>query len=245
MPKIANLEGEVWKIADLDAQGTYLVSNMGRIIGPSGKLLRLKHLNGYTRVAYWNGSYVNSALVHRLVAKAFIPNPENKPEVDHINTIRDDNRVENLRWVTTKENLNNPLTKKKFSESRKGHFESEEWRRNKSLARIGKRYALGYRWTDEQRARISEKRKGVLNAFYGKAHSVESKAKISAARKKRVFKVRQYTLEGVFIREFESSRVASNELKICFRNIQACAAGKAKQAGGFMWEYVRKEVSNA
>lgn len=42
--------------------------------------------------------------IHRLVAMSFLPNPNNKPEVDHINRNKADNRVENLRWVTTKEN---------------------------------------------------------------------------------------------------------------------------------------------
>ena len=55
--------------------------------------------------------------VHRLVLEAFIPNPENKPCIDHINTVRTDNRIENLRFCTHSENQNNPLTRKHLSEN--------------------------------------------------------------------------------------------------------------------------------
>ena len=48
-------------------------------------------------------------LIHTMVAECFIPNPENKPMIDHINNVKNDNRVENLRWVTNTENQQNIL----------------------------------------------------------------------------------------------------------------------------------------
>jgi len=75
---------------------------MCRLVNPD------KGYNGYLRCRDGKG---NRHLVHRLVAKEHINNPEGKPQVNHINKIRDDNRVVNLEWVTSQENQEHAIAK--------------------------------------------------------------------------------------------------------------------------------------
>lgn len=87
--------------------GRYIVSRNGSVRNRSGKPVRLElSQRGYYRVYLSKNGVVQRFRVHRLVASAFIPNPNNLPQVDHINGVKTDNRAENLRWVTNKQNCN-------------------------------------------------------------------------------------------------------------------------------------------
>lgn len=111
---------EIWKDIK-NYEGIYQVSSLGRIRSldrkvrtgikhneykiAKGKILKLNQKrNGYLTVDLSKENKVKTITVHRLVALNFIPNPENKEEINHINCKKYDNRVENLEWVTSEEN---------------------------------------------------------------------------------------------------------------------------------------------
>lgn len=94
---------EIWK--KVDGFPNYSVSNLGRVRNDkSGKQLKPYNMLGYTQVTLRHGGMSVKHTIHRLVAKAFIPNPEGKPQVNHIDGIRSNNCVDNLEWCTSHEN---------------------------------------------------------------------------------------------------------------------------------------------
>ena len=142
---------EIWK--NIEGYEGYQVSNLGRVRSLdridsnnhplNGVILKPYISNsGYLLVGLYKQQKRDRKLLHRLVAEAFIPNPENKPEIDHINTIKTDNTVflnedgsinyekTNLRWVTKKENMNNPLTKTKMQINARKHSKGKYGKEN-------------------------------------------------------------------------------------------------------------------
>ena len=107
-------------------EGLYQVSNSGKVKSlkdnygrPRIKILKLKkRKDGYIQITLHKNGERKTFRVHQLVAKAFIPNPDNLPEVNHKDKIRTNNRVDNLEWCTRKYNNNYGARTEKFIESR-------------------------------------------------------------------------------------------------------------------------------
>ena len=128
-----------WKLAIEKQNKLYYVSDVG------GRVKSVTKKSGVERelVTCVCNKYMmcSGMAVHRLVALAFVPNPENKKYVDHIDGNRLNNDASNLRWVTAKENAANPITLARQKSNRKSHPMSEERKKAMSERLKGKKHS--------------------------------------------------------------------------------------------------------
>jgi hypothetical protein len=181
----------------------------GRVICTKGRELELRLNRGYLRVALTKHGKTNSFLVHRLVGFAFLESTyfENAT-IDHIDTNKTNNNVENLKWCTLKENLNNELSRKHSRESQKGKKFSEE-HKNK-LREIAKNRIF----SQETRKKISEARKGDKNWCARKVLCIETNT------------------------EYTCIKYASESTGTNAKGIINCCRGATKTSGGYHWRYI-------
>lgn len=210
---LEDLPSEEWRDV-LGTGGAYQISNYGRLksverVRPnhySNKIWKerirkvTKDKKGYLRCSLTvHCKRVGTSSIARMVALAFIPNLEGKEQIDHVNTIRTDNRVTNLRWATNMENAHNPITAQRVHEinSRVGvHTKSEETRKV-----------------------LSEQKKGEKNPMFGKCGALSHRSK----------PIIQLTLDGLFVKEWPCAREANKEFKghiqECARGERETASG--------------------
>ena len=202
---------EQWRTAVYDGElyeGLYKVSNLGRILslnykntGKAELMTPVERKDGYFQVGLSKNGEYKKRLVHRLIAETFLPNPENKPCINHkiegekgkkINMVifNEDGSVDEERttieWATYEENNNYATRNERISKAHKGeknHFFgkhlSEEHKRKLSKAKKGKHLS------EEHKRKLSEAQKGEKNHNYGKQLSDETRKKMSEAAKRR------------------------------------------------------------
>ena len=220
---------EIWK--DIQGyEGLYQVSNLGRVksLGRNIKkpllksgycwqeeriLKPYKNRKGYLNVRLCKDSRTKDFQIHRLVAIAFIPNPENKPQIDHINADKTNNNVNNLRWVTCKENIRNPLN---------------------MVHLTGKNHPMfGKKHTEETKRKISDRLSGKNHYLYGKHMSEETKEKLRGKNNPTSRKVRNIETNEIFYSVTE----AGKKYGVTHSAIRA-SIKKNRKSAGYHWEYV-------
>jgi hypothetical protein len=162
---LEDIEGEIWK--DIEGfEGCYQISNFGRVKSckryvrhpKGGELLKKERIlvilncsNKYLMIKLSKENISSQFLIHRLVALHFIDNPNKKSDVNHINSIKTDNNINNLEWTSHLENISHHRLNKICSSNYIGVSLCKKSNKWKSTIRIkNKRLHLGIYQTEEQ-----------------------------------------------------------------------------------------------
>lgn len=209
---------EIWR--DIKGyEGYYQVSNLGNVKtlhankGHSTKLMTLApHPRGYKQVLLCKDGRSKSLLVHRLVAAAFIPNPNNYNEVNHIDENKCNNNADNLEWVSHGDNCRYGTRNARISQNSKGQKRSDE---TKSKMKESQNLR-----SERKESRVNKRTKKIsqydLNGNFIRDFDSMYDAIVSLG--------------------FTTNR--ENRYGTCYKvNIRYCCKGKYKTAYGFIWKF--------
>jgi len=161
----AKIGFEIWK--KIDGYDNYSVSNLGNVRNDmTNRILKaIIDVHGYYTVNLYNNCHRKKHKIHRLVALAFIPNVENKECVDHKDNDKVNNKLENLRWATHQENVQNQSMSKRNTSKVKGvHFDKQNQKWRAVIKFDGKVTHLGYFRTIEEATQV---RRAKAKELYG------------------------------------------------------------------------------
>lgn len=258
-------EEEIEEWRDVPEFEGYRVSSLGRIYSLKHNKIRVLCPNrkGYLGLGLYKNGKVYTKVVHRLVAKAFIPNPENKPQINHKSGIKSNNRVSNLEWCDQFENMRHAFDTG-LKEGLPGEKNGRATLSQEIVDLIKSRYNSGEKITDISRE---------LNINLGKLRTIlygfswkETKVKINkrddradrtekhtqnnlisnfinSKGSKPIVVVAQYTKEGEELKKFRSLNQAAIITGVPRSSIHLNIYGKASHAGGYIWKKVNVDIN--
>jgi len=246
---------EIWK--DIEGyEGRYKVSNLGNVKGMlfhgrshEHSIKPVLHHTGYL-IVQLSKHPSKSFVVHRLVAKAFIPPIAGKPCVNHIDGNKTNNRVDNLEWVTYAENTkhaihaglmnpretpkrfgkDNPKSKSVLQYDANGNF-IKKWDSQSDAARF-------YSAKSSTLSNCIDKPTKLFRGFMWVSYAGDIQQSISPSLSRfRPVKVTQRGMDGSFIKEWPDATFAAETLGLTAKGIKDCCRGRQKTHGGYIWEF--------
>lgn len=201
-------------------EGLYAITEDGRVWSyRNKKFLKLqKGKTGYYKVVLSKNNIQKTYNIHKLVAIAYIDNPNDYPCINHKDENKLNNKVENLEWCTYQYNSNYGTSKDRIRQKRVGCVFSQETLQKMSDAKKGKSLKI------ETKEKIGKANKGRIK-------SEETKQKMSQSKCKKIM-----CIETKII--YNSIKEAGEALNLNFRNISACCIGKRSKCGGFHWKFI-------
>ena len=231
-----------------DYEDCYAIKEDGTVIRlQTGKALKptLNKQNGYLYVSLWKNNVGRAFSVHRLVALAYIPNPDKKPQVNHISSNRADPRKSNLEWSTQSENALHGYEDGHMSQEHRKNFQSFELDMLLQVVLAGETMtsvATGYE-VGLSRLTINL-RKAARNAGLEDEFDIELKRQRAARNAISCNHLRQpilqYTKDGVFIAEHVGISEAARALgKVSSGSISNALSNRngQKYALGYLWKF--------
>lgn len=207
------------------------------MVGTDGSLWKIvkeqKNDENYENVQLYNDGKIRNTTIHRLVAEAFIPNPDNLPEVNHINEVKYDNRVSNLEWTTRKGNINHGDRNEKVSKANSKpvlqyDMDGNLVKRYDSIKQAAEENGLCYVY-------LSECCRGKMKSFAGYLWRFEYRDDKKKKRKSRG--VIQYDMDMNVVACWDSVYEVHLAKGYGLSNIRNCCNGKYKTSYGYIWRY--------